>query len=237
MMFVAEIEQFSGPLDLMLHLISENKLNLFALDVTKLCDQYLNYLNSLQEKHLEIESSYLVELATLIELKSKKLLPPKPSKEEEKDTQLDLVKRLLAYQQFKDISVILSLRYQERQKQLTKEMIDTSAFVKENNQLKGNPLVLYKAMNRLMRRLYLSKPLETNWTRREISLEDCILKLKAKLINLNEHFKLIDILADINDNYEIVLSILAILDLAKNQILHFETIDGNIIFGKGGLND
>lgn len=235
-MFVAEIEEFSGPLDLMLHLISEHKLNLFALDVAVLCDQYLNYLNSLEEKHLEIESAYLVELATLIELKSKKLLPPKEEKEPEKEDKEDLIKRLIEYQRFKDISLILDSLYKERQTQLAPPLIDSSYFVKENTKIKGNPFHLYKVMNRVLRRFFLSKPLETKWTRREISLEDCILKLKAKLLHFDGTFKLEDILEGIDDTYEIVLSILAILDLAKNQVLHFENCEETILFKKGGLN-
>ena len=73
--FKVTIEQFEGPLDLMLHLIKEKELDLFDLDVNVLTDQYISYLNAMSEMHLEVASEYLVELAELIEYKSKKLLP------------------------------------------------------------------------------------------------------------------------------------------------------------------
>ena len=73
--FKVTIDQFDGPLDLMLHLIKEEQLDLFDLDISKLTDQYLNYIHAMQQLHLDIASEYLVELATLIEYKSKKLLP------------------------------------------------------------------------------------------------------------------------------------------------------------------
>ena len=73
--FKVTIDQFEGPLDLMLHLIKENKLDLFDLDIDVLTGQYLIYLDSMDQLHLEIASEYLVELATLIEYKSKRLLP------------------------------------------------------------------------------------------------------------------------------------------------------------------
>ena len=73
--FKVAIEQFDGPLDLMLHLIKENKLDLFDLDISLLADQYLLYIKKFDVLHLEIASEYLVELATLIEYKSKKLFP------------------------------------------------------------------------------------------------------------------------------------------------------------------
>ena len=75
MAFTVTIDQFEGPLDLMLHLIKDNKLDLFELDMDLLTDQYLHYLNAMESMHLEIASEYLAELAGLIEYKSKKLLP------------------------------------------------------------------------------------------------------------------------------------------------------------------
>ncbi|MBP3399246.1 MAG: segregation/condensation protein A, partial [Erysipelotrichaceae bacterium] len=75
MAFQVNTVQFEGPLDLMLHLIKEHELDLFDLDISVLADQYLNYLNQMDFLHLEAESEYLVELATLIEYKSRKLLP------------------------------------------------------------------------------------------------------------------------------------------------------------------
>ena len=73
--FKVTIDQFDGPLDLMLHLIKEGELDLFALDIVKLTDQYLRYIHAMQDLHLDSASEYMLELATLIESKSKKLLP------------------------------------------------------------------------------------------------------------------------------------------------------------------
>ena len=80
MSFQVNTQQFEGPLDLMLHLIKEHELDLFDLDISVLADQYLSYLNQMEHLHLEVESEYLVELATLIEYKSRKLLPKDDSK-------------------------------------------------------------------------------------------------------------------------------------------------------------
>ncbi len=72
MEFKIMIDQFEGPLDLMLHLIRENKLDLFDLDMNVLTEQYLAYLDAMESMHLEIASEYLSELAALLEYKSKK---------------------------------------------------------------------------------------------------------------------------------------------------------------------
>ena len=96
--FKVTIENFDGPLDLMLHLIKEKELDLFDLDVNVLTDQYMAYLNAMNEMHLEVASEYLVELASLIEYKSKKLLPKDQSEledEYEEDPRENLIKRLI----------------------------------------------------------------------------------------------------------------------------------------------
>ena len=81
--FKVTIDTFDGPLDLMLHLIQEKQLDLLNLDMNVLTDQYIAYLNRMEKVHLEIAGEYLLELATLIEYKSRKMLPGK------KDEQLD----------------------------------------------------------------------------------------------------------------------------------------------------
>ena len=106
MAFEITIDQFEGPLDLMLHLIKENKLDLFDLNMDMLTDQYLAYLNTMEAMHLEVASEYLAELAGLIEYKSKKLLPREKvviEEEYEEDQRDKLVKRLLEYQRFKEV--------------------------------------------------------------------------------------------------------------------------------------
>ena len=117
------IDKFEGPLDLMLHLIKEKELDLFDLDVNILTDQYVAYLNAMSEMHLEVASEYLVELAELIEYKSRKLLPRDDTELEddyEEDPKNRLVRRLLEYQQFKEISESFGRMYQERQEMLSK---------------------------------------------------------------------------------------------------------------------
>lgn len=234
MSFEANIENYSGPLDLMLHLISDHKLNIFALDINVLCDQYLAYLKRLQQHHLEIESDYLVELATLIEMKSRRLLP-QPEKRIEEDPQERLVQRLLEYQRYKEASETLAQAFSNRQELLAKPAQDFFDFDEEKERYEGHSSDLYKAMNRVLRRILLNKPLETKWTKREVSLEDCTLKIQAKLYKLPSTFPLKELLDDVKDRYELVLSILAILDLVKNQHLFFYCDEQeHLWFAKGG---
>ena len=157
--FKVTIENFDGPLDLMLHLIKEKELDLFDLDVNELTDQYISYLNAMSDLHLEIASEYLVELAELIEYKSKKLLPRDTSElETEEDPKDRLVRRLLEYQQFKEVSVQLNALFEERQLLMTKpQSLEAEQWMKNTDDLhyEGNPYELMRAMRKCLMRLQL----------------------------------------------------------------------------------
>lgn len=97
-----KINEFQGPLDLLLHLIEKNKFNIFDIPIVEITEQYLEYVNSMQESNLDIMSEFLVMAATLISIKAKMLLPKEEEEEEEEeDPRAELVRRLLEYKMYK----------------------------------------------------------------------------------------------------------------------------------------
>ena len=107
-----KLHVFEGPLDLLLHLIKENKIDIYDIPIVDITKQYLDYLELMKELNLEIAGEFIVMAATLIYIKSRLLLPPDEKPEEEiEDPRTELVQRLLEYQVFKDAS--LSLRERE----------------------------------------------------------------------------------------------------------------------------
>jgi len=106
--FSFKLEVFEGPLDLLLHLIRKNQLNIYDIPIALIARQYLDYLNLMKNLNLSIAGDYLVMAATLIYIKSKTLLPPDPSKFEEEeleDPRDELISRLLEYKKFKEASL------------------------------------------------------------------------------------------------------------------------------------
>ena len=114
-----KLEAFEGPLDLLLHLIDKNKLNIYDIPITLITDQYLEYINAMEEKDLEIMSEFLVMAATLVQIKSKMLLPKeeKEQEEEPEDPRRELVERLLEYKMYKYMS------YELKDKQIDAEKV------------------------------------------------------------------------------------------------------------------
>ncbi len=237
--FTVETLKFEGPLDLMLHLIKEQELDIFDLDMEVLTDQYIKYLHEMEKLELEIESEYLVELATLIEYKSRRLLPKK-SDDLQDDYQEDpkerLVQRLLEYQKYKEVSYILNESFLQRQEQLSKPVtLDINANNNLDDQkIEGNPNDLLRAMNKVLRRLQLAKPIETKVTTKEISTEDRILQIKSRLSDLPKTFDFNTLTSDCHNLQEYVATFLAILVMAKDHVLVFNVDENDDIWFKKG---
>lgn len=110
-----KIPVFEGPFDLLLHLIKENKLDIYDIPIALITSQYLQYIEIMKELNLEIAGEFLVMAATLIHIKSRMLLPAdeEAPAEEQEDPRLELIQRLLEYQAFKDAA--LGLREKEEE--------------------------------------------------------------------------------------------------------------------------
>ncbi|HZJ85657.1 MAG TPA: segregation/condensation protein A [Erysipelotrichaceae bacterium] len=236
--FEVAINEFEGPLDLMLHLIREQELDLFDLDITILVDQYIAYINAAKEVHLEIASEYLTMLATLIEFKSKKLLPKNKEVldgEFEEDPQELLVKRLLEYQQFKEVSEVLENRYNERIKQVASSMEPVAeVWLKdvEIEDLEGDVSELYKAMTKVMQRISLDNPFQTKVTRKEVSVDERVISINERFKDRHTSFTFSSVVSDTNDLQVFVVSFLAILDMIRLNLLTFVIDDKSEIWLK-----
>lgn len=108
--YAIKIDNFEGPLDLLCHLIDKNKMNIYDINLSEITDQYIDYLKQQEKLNLEIASEFLVMASTLLFLKSKNLLP-KQEEEEEEITEEELIRRIIEYKKFKEISKVLKQNY------------------------------------------------------------------------------------------------------------------------------
>lgn len=235
------IDAFSGPLDLMLHLIQEKKLDLFDLDLNVLTDQYCAYIESMQNMHLEVAGEYLAEMSHLIEIKSRKMIPG--SKDEEENPQEDpkeqLVRRLLEYQQYKEAAGQLQQMYEDRQKSLSKPLSEEAdQWIRDNDDMpvKGSAYDLLKAMRRMLYRMQLSSPMERSVSVKEISIEDRELEVRARLDQLPQNFRFERLLEDCTGNLaKAIATFISVLDLSRRHVLSFTVDEDDVIwFTRGG---
>ncbi len=115
-----KIENFEGPLDLLMHLIEKNKMDIMDIKISVITDQYLEYLKEMQRMNLEVTSEFIVMASRLIYLKSKSLLPSLAPLESEEESEFDLVKLLVEYKRYKECTFTLRERLEEYHKRCFK---------------------------------------------------------------------------------------------------------------------
>lgn len=225
MEYEVKINEFEGPLDLLLHLIKVSKVDIWDIKIEDIANQYLDYINKMQEMNLDIASSYLVMASELIEMKSRMLLPNNKEQledEEEIDPREALINRLIEYQKYKNVTKDFRNLENIRHEIYTKAPENLKDYNDENIVLRSDVSLddLLDAFHKFLQRKALEKPLKTNITKKEITVEQRrttikhILKEKKKI----DFFELFDV---ITKEY-VVVTFLAVLEMAKKQELYIK---------------
>lgn len=118
--YAIKIDNFEGPLDLLCHLIDKNKMSIYDIQLSQITDQYIDYLKEQEKLNLEIASEFLVMASTLLYLKSKNLLP-KQEEEEDELTEEELIRRIIEYKKFKEMSKVFKNHYLDFSRRYFKE--------------------------------------------------------------------------------------------------------------------
>lgn len=217
-----KLEVFEGPLDLLLHLIKENKMDIFDIEIESITRQYLDYIHKMKEQNLDIASAYLVMASELTLIKARMLLPrPKVDDEEteEEDPRVELVARLLEYQAYKEITKTLKENESKRQEIHTKLPENINNYIEENTVITGEGSIdlLVDAFKKFLVRKSEEKPLSTKVTMKEITVSSRKLEIKSILKKEKKvsFFKLFPV----STKEYIVATFLAILDMARNKEL------------------
>ena len=117
--YAIKIENFQGPLDLLLSLIEKNKMDIYDIKLDEITDQYIEYINKAQELNLDLASEFLSLASTLLYIKSRKLLPGK-NEEEEEISEEELIRRIIEYKKYKDITIKLRQNFEDNSKRFYK---------------------------------------------------------------------------------------------------------------------
>ena len=165
---------FEGPFDLLLHLIRENKLDIYDIPISVITSQYLEYIEIMKELNLEIAGDFLVMAATLIQIKSRMLLPPdeEAAAEEQEDPRLDLVQRLLDYQKYKEAASDLRTKEEEWMRVFHKEPLAEEG--EEEGELYLFDLSLFDLLDAFKKILDKAPPEIVSITRETLTVKDKI---------------------------------------------------------------
>lgn len=226
-----KLGEFAGPLDLLLYLIKQEQANIFDIPIAKITDEYLKYIRLMERLDIAVAGDFLVMAATLIEIKSKMLLPRDASEEGEEemeDPRQELVNRLLEHQKFKNAAEMLWSRATVEQAVFVRGKIDSDENNAETNASVFDLLGVFQKILARQR-----QEIELEIEREEISLAEMLDNLKkqifkAKEINLREFFE------QMRTKRELVLAFIAVLEIVRTESVSLmqEKIFGDIVLRK-----
>ena len=223
------LENFDGPLDLLLHLVKETKMDIYEINMAQIIENYLAYINSLQELNIDINSEFLVMAATLIHLKSKKLIGKQDEENSEDEyaiaSEEELKMRIIEYEKYKNITRDLQELELKRKEIFTKLPENLGDYKREPELINEGITVddLLKAWLKIEERLQYKEPIETRITKKEISVQDRMIWIRD-VLKEKKRCPFED-LFDIVSRESCIATFLAILEMCKQKEIGLEQQD------------
>ncbi len=222
MTYTFTINDFEGPLDLLLHLVKTSKMDIYEIPIKTLIDEYISFIKSQEELNIDIASEYLVLASDLLHLKSRMLI----NKTEEDETtdeesiinsEEELRNKLIEYEKIKNLKESFKELENKRSEIFEKSPEKISNFkddiVYENSV--SDVEDLYNAILEFQKRLKFTKPLKTKITNKELSIEDKIKDIRTRL-NKKSRINFLELFDNLSKDY-IIITFLSVLDMSKNN--------------------
>jgi segregation and condensation protein A len=237
MTYRVKLEIFEGPLDLLLHLIKKEEVDVYDIPVARITDEYLQYLSLLETMNLDVAGEYLVMAATLTHIKSRMLLPPSEDDMEEpdEDPRADLVHQLIEYQRYREAAVALGERSVLSRDVFRRDPAVPDTDANEGVRLRDVTIAdLLEAFREVMERALRESFHEI--VHEEVSVDECV-DIIVRRLEVDGALRFRDLFAGSPSRRRLVATFLALLELVKRQFIHArQEEDGAeiLLFPKGG---
>jgi segregation and condensation protein A len=214
-MYEVQVDTFQGPLDLLLHLIKKNQVNIYDIPIALITEQYLEYIQIMKALDLDVAGEFLVMSATLMYIKSRMLLPSPPDDdEEEEDPRAELVERLLEYKRYKEAAGTLA----------GLDLLGSHVFarpevtsVPQDGEIDADIFNLIDALRKVLEREQITSFHEVNMER--VTLMDKIRELWELLQGSSEAVPFVSLFRAGSGREEMIVTFLALLELVKSGML------------------
>ena len=218
-----QLKDFEGPLDLLLHLVRVNQMNIYEVNIKEIIEQYLEFINSIDKYNIDSSSEYLVMASELLHLKSRMLINSDLITENEDDTEYeinteeDLRAKLIEYEKYKSVCEDFKELESNRQEYFTKVPESLNEYVDDNKVLNSDVDIedLINAFLEMQKRLFYAKPVTTKITRKELSVKERISEIR-EVLNKKGKIEFAE-LFDFFTKENIIVTFLSILDMSKNN--------------------
>ena len=225
MEYKIKIDEFEGPLDLLLHLIKESNIDIYDISIEKITKQYMDYINAMEDLNINIASSYLVMAAELMEIKSRSLLPNNKDEVTEDDSESskeNLINKLIEYKKYKEVSETFKELESNRKNIFVKppEMIDnyTEEHIVNDTDIGVDDLL--KAFSDFLQRKEMEKPLNTKITNKEYSVKERKNYIKNTLLKKRK-VEFEELFEEYNRSY-IIVTFISLLEMCKEKSINIK---------------
>ncbi|MBR1416525.1 MAG: segregation/condensation protein A [Bacilli bacterium] len=221
MTYTFTINDFEGPLDLLLSLVKQSKMDIYEIPIKTLIDEYISFIKSQEQLNIEIASEYLVMASELLHLKSRMLINQTIEEDSDDEMQInseeELRNKLIEYEKIKNIKEAFKDLENKRQEIYEKAPESYENFV-ENTMYESNVATiddLYKAILDFQKKFKYQKPLNTKITTRELSVEDRVRDIR-NILNKKNKINFLDLFEEFSKEY-VIVTFLSVLDMSKNK--------------------
>ena len=226
-MYKVKLQSFEGPFDLLVYLIESAEMSIYDIRISEITSQYLEYIRAMEEQNIEVAQEFMVLAASLIEIKSRMILPRISEEGEpiiEEDPRTELVQRILEYKQFKEISEDLRQREERMSHVYSKPQEDISEYLNNPEEYLSLDIKAFaSAFNLFIQRKQRTEALRKHYTRveRERSTMErrisSILKTVRNRLHGTVDFR--DLVENKKDKYDIVVTFASLLEMAKERVV------------------
>lgn len=228
-----KLEAFEGPLDLLLHLIDKNKVNIYDIPIVMITEQYMEYVDNMDKEDLNVVSEFLLMAATLLDIKSRMLLPKEVNDEgEEEDPRAELVKKLLEYKLYKYMALELKDKQVDAAKsfykaptvppevEAYKPPVNLEELVKDTTLARLN-VIFQEVMKRKEDKIDPIRSKFGKIEKEEVSMSEKLIQIRS-FLKENKHFSFRQLLMDNPSKVAVIVSFLVILELIKTGFVTVE---------------
>lgn len=215
-LYKIKLPVFEGPLDLLLHLIRDNKIDIYDIPISFITHQYLQYIDMMKDLDLEVAGEFLVMASTLVQIKSKMLLPVDETSEEEQmeDPRLELVQRLLEYQAYRDAASILKEREDDSLKVFHRPPLELEEEVEAEKEPYLFDVNIFDLLGAFKKILDTAPPEVRKITRETLTVKDRMTAIVEMIENIDS-IRFEEVFKDNFTKSQLIVTFLALLELLR----------------------
>ena len=243
MSYKVKLQSFEGPFDLLVYLIENAEMSIYDIEISQITSQYLDYIKAMEEMDITVSTEFMVLAASLIEIKSKMILPRMNQAGEEvvdEDPRTELVTRILEYKKFKKASEILQNREEACANIFCKPQEDISEYLQQPDEYLSSDIKQFAgAFTSFIQRKHRIETVRKHYTR--VEREKATIESRITLIanslraKIGKIFNFKELIPNKKDRYDVIITFVSLLEMAKQRVVNVnqETTYGNIEVSAG----